>query len=257
MPHGLATAAPHGARLHAVRLLPGDDLLAALLDFVTGRGIRAAAVLTCVGSTGLTTLRPAGGQPPRVFDGKHEILSLTGTIGFGGSPDGDPLGGPDGEVHHLHLSISDAECRVVGGHLLQGCIVRTTAEIVLAELEGAAFERPHDPLTGFAELSIVDTREEGRATRSSSSSSRRLSVIAAGLSAGDAAIDGPKLSAARTAELAELIPDRVGFLYQNDGAHSYHVKTPPRFDLNREPADALSFLDQHGVRTRTHSPPWT
>ena len=196
MPHGLATAAPHGARLHAVRLLPGDDLLAALLDFVTGRGIRAAAVLSCVGSTGQTTLRPAGGQPPRVFDGKHEILSLTGTIGFGGSPDGDPLGGPDGEVHHLHLSISDAECRVVGGHLLQGCIVRTTAEIVLAELEGAAFERPHDPLTGFAELSIVDTREEGQDDAAEAtprrSSSRRLSVIAAGLSSGDSAIDGPK-----------------------------------------------------------------
>ena len=140
-------------------------------------------------------------------------------------------------MHHLHLSISDAECRVVGGHLLQGCIVRTTAEIVLAELEGAAFERPHDPLTGFAELSIVDTRQEGQTTPRRSS--RRLSAIAAGLSAGDSTLDGPKLSAARTAELAELIPDRVGFLYQNDGAHSYHVETPPRFDVDREPAEAL------------------
>ena len=46
--------------------------------------------------------------------------SLTGTL----SPTG----------HHLHMSISDRDCRTYGGHVLEGCIVRTTAELVLAEV---------------------------------------------------------------------------------------------------------------------------
>jgi hypothetical protein len=55
------------------------------------------------------------------------------------------------------MTVSGATCAVVGGHLLEGTAVRTTAEIVLAEVEGVAFERPNDVRTGYAELSIVET----------------------------------------------------------------------------------------------------
>jgi len=40
---------------------------------------------------------------------------------------------------------------------MEGCIVRTTAEIVLGELQGVIFERPIDVRTGYDELSIVHT----------------------------------------------------------------------------------------------------
>eukprot|EP00658_Telonema_sp_P-2_P078863 TRINITY_DN7486_c0_g1_i2.p1 TRINITY_DN7486_c0_g1~~TRINITY_DN7486_c0_g1_i2.p1 ORF type:complete len:254 (-),score=57.42 TRINITY_DN7486_c0_g1_i2:79-840(-) len=80
--------------VHVLRLLPDDDLLEALLEFVRERQIHAAMVLTCVGSTGTTVLRPAGSSEPKLLEGKFEIVSLTGTLGAGGG-------------HHLHMSVSD------------------------------------------------------------------------------------------------------------------------------------------------------
>jgi len=144
--HGLRTAQPHAMRAHCLRLLPGEDLLASLRAFAELHGLRAAAVLACVGSTGRTRLRPAGATEPRVFDGKHEIVSLTGTLGTGG--------------HHLHMSISNPECCVFGGHVLEGCIIRTTAEIVLGLIDGLHFARPVDDRTGHRELSIISDPAE-------------------------------------------------------------------------------------------------
>ena len=44
---------------------------------------------------------------------------------------------------------------MLGGHLLDGCIVQTTAEIVLAILPEVSFSRRHDTATGYAELVIT------------------------------------------------------------------------------------------------------
>ncbi len=77
--------------------------------------------------------------------GPLEIVALSGTL----SPDGV----------HLHLAVADAEGRMTGGHLLAGCIVRTTAELVLGLAAGVAFARRPDPRTGYAELSM--TRSPG------------------------------------------------------------------------------------------------
>ena len=126
--------------IHVVRLLPGEDLLEALQSFIRRKEISAAVIVTCVGSTGETVLRPAGKREGKHFDGKHEIVSLTGTLSAGG--------------HHLHMSISDENCCVVGGHVLKGCTVRTTAEVALAELPALKFLRPQDSRTGFSELSV-------------------------------------------------------------------------------------------------------
>lgn len=138
--HKLRTTVAVPMKVHCLRLLPGEDLLCALRSFAACRQIMAAAIISCVGSTGKTTLRPAGVPTPKVFEGKFEIVSLTGTLSACG--------------HHLHMSISDASCNVYGGHVLEGCIVRTTAEIVLGLLDGLRFTRPFDARTGWDELSI-------------------------------------------------------------------------------------------------------
>lgn len=140
--HGLHTTQPSALRVHCLRLLPGDDVLHALKSFVADRSMFAASVLSAVGSTAQTVLRPAGLPSPRTFEGKFEVVSLSGTLGAGGQ-------------HHLHMSLSDAECRVFGGHVLPGCLVRTTLEVVLGEVEGVEFTRPRDARTGYDELSIL------------------------------------------------------------------------------------------------------
>jgi predicted DNA-binding protein with PD1-like motif len=55
---------------------------------------------------------------------------------------------------HLHISLSDKNGAVIGGHLKEGCQIFTTAEIVLGEIEDYVFSREQDDATGFKELAI-------------------------------------------------------------------------------------------------------
>ncbi|MDQ0038322.1 putative DNA-binding protein with PD1-like motif [Variovorax boronicumulans] len=123
---------------HALRLNPGDDLRAALDAALKQRGAEAAFVVSGIGSLRGARIRYAGVESAAVLDGDLEILTLSGTL----SPDGA----------HLHISVSDAVGQVRGGHVAPGCIVRTTAEILIAWLPEWRFAREHDPATGYPEL---------------------------------------------------------------------------------------------------------
>ena len=46
------------SRTHMLRLLPGDDLVSRLAAFVRDERLDTAVILTCVGSTGTTRIRP-------------------------------------------------------------------------------------------------------------------------------------------------------------------------------------------------------
>jgi uncharacterized protein len=127
-------------RDHALRLRPGEDLRLALDEVRRARALGAACVVTCVGSLARAELRLAGGDQVLSLAGPLEIVSLVGTL----SPDGP----------HLHGALADASGRVHGGHVLAGCTVLTTAEVVLRELEGLAFARELDPATGWRELVV-------------------------------------------------------------------------------------------------------
>ena len=128
----------------ALRLLPGDDLRNSLDRIVAERGIDAACILTCAGSLAQAALRFAGRSETTMAAGPFEVVSLTGAL----SPDGS----------HLHLSVSDHDGRVTGGHVREGCIVLTTAEIVVALLPGFRFGREFDTVTEYRELVIEDGR---------------------------------------------------------------------------------------------------
>jgi predicted DNA-binding protein with PD1-like motif len=78
-------------------------------------------------------------------DGHFEIVSLVGTVGMTGS--------------HLHLSISDGHGRMLGGHLLDGCLVYTTAEIVMASFPNLVFRREMCENSGYPELVIYTVQE--------------------------------------------------------------------------------------------------
>jgi uncharacterized protein len=139
----MSTDASH-MRLFAFRLSPGQDLRQELLEFAKTRNLRAPVVLTCVGSLTDVVLRYANRSEPTVRQGHFEIVSLVGLV--------DPPRG------HLHLSVADGDGHTTGGHLLDGCLVYTTAEIVLGELTDLEFHRAPDPATGFNEL-VIGMRE--------------------------------------------------------------------------------------------------
>mgnify|MGYP000929381339 CR=1 FL=1 len=132
--------------------------------------ILAAAVLLAVGplAAAIATIRPGVADDVTELDTRRvetrlqQVLdtlerrnghlatlldALAGTIAANGS--------------HLHASLADASGVVQGGHLAYGCLVRTTAEVLLGLLPGLSFRREPDLRTGFAEL--VVRPEEGPA----------------------------------------------------------------------------------------------
>ena len=124
-----------------LRLHPGQDLRAALDAVLKEQAIGAAFVLQGIGSLSVAQLRFAGAVDPTELRGDLEILTLAGSLA------------PDGA--HLHMALSDAQGRVLGGHMAPGCIVRTTAEILLALLPAHEFRRELDVAgSGFRELVV-------------------------------------------------------------------------------------------------------
>ena len=122
-----------------LRLVPGQDLRGAIEAALGAH--TAAFVVQGIGSLSVAHLRFAGIDHATELRGDLEVLTLAGSVA------------PDGA--HLHMSIADAQGRVYGGHVAMGCIVRTTAEILLAVLPEHAFSRELDVAgSGFRELAI-------------------------------------------------------------------------------------------------------
>lgn len=138
--HGTQNSSTSDIRVHVLRLNPHDDLRVALEDYTRTHHLRAGFIMTAVGSLESAQLRLADQKESTTFAGKFEIVSLVGTL----SPNGP----------HLHISLSDEKGKTIGGHLVEGCKIYTTAEIVIGEAVDLQFSRPLDPLTGFNELMI-------------------------------------------------------------------------------------------------------
>lgn len=129
-------------QIEVLRLSPGDDLRLSLEQawaaLSASHGVQAGCVVSAVGSLSVAQLRYADAPGATRLKGPLELLTLAGTFSAQGP--------------HLHASVSRADGTVAGGHLLPGCVVRTTAEVVLALLPGWQFTREPDAATGFAEL---------------------------------------------------------------------------------------------------------
>ena len=125
---------------HCLRLTPGQDLKQALQTFAQAQALEAGIILTALGSFTQASLRFAAAADATVIEGPLELISLSGTLSRHGM--------------HLHGAIADAQGRVYGGHVLPGCIIRTTAEIAIASLSNLRLHRQSDPQTGYLELVI-------------------------------------------------------------------------------------------------------
>lgn len=128
-----------------IRLPPGQDLRVALEAAVLGQNCRAAFVLSGIGSLSTAGIRLAGADQPTRLTGSMEILTLSGTVAVS-------EGGKSSS--HMHMAISTATGQVLGGHVAPGCIVLTTAEVLLALLPDWQFTREPDAQTGYDELVV-------------------------------------------------------------------------------------------------------
>lgn len=126
--------------IHVIRLKPGEDLRQSLTGFVRDHQIKAGWIITCVGSLTQYHLRFANQPQGDTAQGHFEIVSLTGTLSVNGS--------------HLHMAVSDSSGATIGGHLLDGNIVYTTAEIVIGTSDDLEFTREKDGTTPWQELQV-------------------------------------------------------------------------------------------------------
>ncbi len=124
-----------------LRLTPGTDLRRALEEARAANGETPVFVVSGIGSLVDASLRMADADCATVLRGPFEILSVAGTL----TPSGA----------HLHMSVSDAQGRVFGGHMTYGNEIRTTAEVLLAWLPEWRLQRQFDAATGFEELTIT------------------------------------------------------------------------------------------------------
>lgn len=129
-----------------MRLSPGDDLRRAL-EAVACDG-PGSFVVCGIGSLDGSRLRLAADEVETTLDGPFEILSLTGSLSKDGA--------------HLHMAVAGASGQVVGGHVSYGNIVRTTVEVLLADLSEWHVAREFDERTGYKELVIRSRSDTGR-----------------------------------------------------------------------------------------------
>ena len=82
---------------YTFRLKSGQDLFGSIESFAHEKRIQAGCVLSGVGSLTHAALRLADRDFYSEYDGRFEIVSITGTVSIHGS--------------HLHIAISDGDLR--------------------------------------------------------------------------------------------------------------------------------------------------
>ena len=120
------------------RLRRGEDLLCAIQGIAEQEKIAAGVVLSAVGCVSQARVRDAGGVNLRDISEHCEIVSLNGTV--------------SAKRCHLHIALSKEDLSTVGGHLVEGCIINTTCELIIGILDGWEIDKEFDEETGYHEL---------------------------------------------------------------------------------------------------------
>lgn len=124
----------------SLRLKAGEDVRQALESLAIKERLSAGVVLSAVGSLSEVCLRFANSNTLTELEGKHEVLTLSGTLGADGV--------------HLHMTVANSQGKCIGGHVVYGCQVYTTLELVIVSIPEVRFRRIFDETTGSKELNI-------------------------------------------------------------------------------------------------------
>ncbi|WP_108649911.1 PPC domain-containing DNA-binding protein [Dongshaea marina] len=136
----------------ATRLTRGADLKQSIQQLVTRHQIRAGSIASCAGCLSRLNIRLAGAAQTLKLSAPLEIVSVMGTL----TP----------HNQHLHISVANEKGEVLGGHLLEGSIVDTTAELIIHSYSNLVFSRAADPQTGYTELEVSEGCQQNTAPES-------------------------------------------------------------------------------------------
>lgn len=140
---GCATV-PRERRSYVVRLRPGQDVKVELTRFARAKGLRAASIVSAVGSLTNVALRFANRPGTTRLSGHFEVVSLSGYLAAG--------------EFHLHMAVSDGEGKTVGGHVMKGNLVYTTLVVAIDEHLHLRYRRQYDPASKYQEL-VIEERQ--------------------------------------------------------------------------------------------------
>ncbi|XP_068231454.1 bifunctional protein GlmU-like [Palaemon carinicauda] len=134
------------AKVHILRLKPGQEVKQCLEDYVVGHAPNGVAIMTCCGSVTSAKLRFAAdsnGVTDKIqhYNQNFEVLSMSGTVSKDGA--------------HLHICLGDNNGATIGGHVMGDLKVFTTMELALCESTDVTLKREHDPETGYNELTVT------------------------------------------------------------------------------------------------------
>ncbi|MFX1512697.1 MAG: PPC domain-containing DNA-binding protein [Promethearchaeota archaeon] len=145
-------------KVFVTRIKSGNDLFRVLNNLVEEHNIKAGVILSGVGLLGRAKLRNCKSLPKeypitdknrdyREMTKPLEILALSGNIS---EVEGKLC------VHaHIMLSYIDGdEIKVVGGHLIEGCVIFGFAEVIIMELEDIEMRKTFDAETKQAQLFV-------------------------------------------------------------------------------------------------------
>lgn len=124
----------------AIRLTKGMDLKRCLAKIVQDHNVKAGIIASCVGCISTLKLRLAGAESTLSKNEAFEIVSVMGTL----TPD----------HQHIHISVADKQGQVWGGHLMEGTLIDTTAELIIHSYPQLSFSREMDDETGYTELVV-------------------------------------------------------------------------------------------------------
>ena len=154
-------------RVLTIRMAPGDDLFGTTLKICEERGVKAGVILSAAASLQKAVLRNVWKFPDpfpitndcRIFtplNGPLELLQMSGNITQ--TEAGEPY------LHaHVTISLGRPEATCFGGHLVEGCTIFSTCELMIAELEDVALMRVMDKHTQVSEVYGVSLNGKGEA----------------------------------------------------------------------------------------------
>ena len=125
-------------KVHVLRVDPGEDILAAVEQFIAEAQLKQAVVLGGYGTMAayhlhwVTHNRIPTDNLFRKGEGGIEILAMNGLV-----VDGQP---------HIHISLATPDGGF-GGHLEPGCIAYVVCEIFFGEVEGVHLTRERVPVS--------------------------------------------------------------------------------------------------------------